>query len=62
VGGWPYNESDHMEIGNTGWIPVGEGAFLNKVNGHTIDELGREYDEYGLLISDPEEENEQDRN
>jgi hypothetical protein len=47
-----------MEIGTTGWIPVGEGAFLNKTNGHTIDELGREYDEHGLLIFDPKEENE----
>jgi len=21
---WPYNEDDHMEIGTTGWVPVGE--------------------------------------
>lgn len=51
---WPYNEDDYMEIGNTGWIPVGEGLFLNKDNGHTIDEVGREFDEYGVLVYDPE--------
>lgn len=56
--GWPYNEDDHMEIGDTGWIPIGEGAFLNKITGHTIDEIGREYDSEGLLIFDPQEENE----
>ena len=43
-----------MEIGTSGWVPVGEGSFLNKNNGHTIDELGREYDENGRLIYDPE--------
>jgi len=51
---WPYNEDDHMEIGNTGWVPVGEGLFLNKHNGHTIDELGREFDQNGILVYDPE--------
>lgn len=51
---WPYNEDDFMEMGHTGWVPVGEGSFLNKYNGHTLDELGREFDEYGVLIYDPE--------
>lgn len=53
---WPYNEDDHMEIGDTGWVPVGEGLFLNKTNGHTIDEMGREFDEKGVLIHDPNED------
>jgi hypothetical protein len=56
--GWPYNEEDHMEIGNSGWIPVGEGSFLNKHNGHIIDEMGREYDEKGVLVYDPQDEDE----
>lgn len=53
---WPYNEGDFMELGNSGWIPVGEGSYLNKHNGHTIDELGREYDEKGRKIYDPLED------
>ncbi len=56
--GWPYNEDDHMELGESGWIPVGEGIYKNKYNDHIIDELGREYDEKGLLIYDPEQEKE----
>lgn len=55
---WPYNEGDFMEIGDSGWVPVGEGTFLNRHTGHTIDEMGREYDEHGVLIYDPESENE----
>lgn len=51
MGGWPYNEDDHMEIGDTGWVPIGEGTFRNKYNGHIIDETGAEYDEKGNLIS-----------
>jgi hypothetical protein len=50
---WPYNEDDHMEIGVTGWIPIGEGFFKNRYNNHIIDETGREYDEDGILIYDP---------
>lgn len=53
---WPYNEDDFMEIGNTGWVPIGEGVYLNKYNSHTIDELGREYDEKGILIYDPKDD------
>jgi hypothetical protein len=45
-----------MEIGDSGWIPVGEGSYLNKHNGHTVDELGREYDEKGRKIYDPLED------
>jgi hypothetical protein len=52
---WPYNEEDFMEIGKTGWIPVGQGSYLNKHTGHTIDELGREYNEKGVLIYDPQD-------
>lgn len=52
---WPYNEQDHMEIGDSGWIPVGEGCYLNKHTGHVIDELGREFDDKGKIIYDPDE-------
>jgi hypothetical protein len=51
---WPYNEDDYMEIGETGWVPVGQGTYINKYNGHILDEMGREYDEGGNLIYDPE--------
>jgi hypothetical protein len=50
---WPYNEDDRMEIGETGWIPIGQGSYLNKYNNHVLDELGREFDENGYLIYDP---------
>ena len=30
---WPYVEDDHMEIGNSGWVPVGEGLFKNMKTG-----------------------------
>lgn len=50
------NDDDHMEIGETGWIPAGQGTFINKYNGHVLDELGREYDENGNIIYDPEKE------
>jgi len=51
---WPYNEDDFMEIGETGWVPAGQGTFINKYNGHILDELGREYDPDGNIIYDPE--------
>jgi hypothetical protein len=53
---WPYNEDDHMELGSTGWVSVGEGTYLNKYTNHTIDEFGREYDANGIIIYDPENE------
>lgn len=52
----PYEEDDYMEIGNSGWIPIKNGCYKNKHNGHIIDEMGKEYDEDGELIYDPEEE------
>ena len=52
---WPYNEDDNMEIGTTGWIPVGEGSFRNKITGHIIDESGIEYDEFGNIVSHPDD-------
>lgn len=57
MGGWPYNEDDNMEIGGTGWVPVGEGLFRNKYTGHIIDEFGVEYNEDGEVVSE-EDENE----
>ncbi len=50
---WP--SDDYMEIGETGWIPTKNGCYVNKHNGHTIDEMGKEYDEEGNLIFDPNE-------
>lgn len=49
---WPYSEDDHMEIGDTGWVAVGEGVWKNVKTGATIDELGNEYDSNGNLVSD----------
>lgn len=49
----PSDHNDYMEIGETGWMPVAEGWFFNKNTRHSIDELGREYDENGDLIFDP---------
>lgn len=57
MSGWPYNESDEMEIGSTGWVPFGESKFINKHTRHIIDEFGREFDENGNMIFDPNEEN-----
>lgn len=52
----PYEDDDHMEIGDSGWFPIQNGCYKNKYNGHTIDEMGKEYDKNGQLIYDPEEE------
>lgn len=52
---WPYIEDDHMEIGKTGWIPVGEGKFKNINTGNIIDENGIEYDSEGNIVEDFEE-------
>lgn len=53
---WPYVEDDHMEIGQSGWISIGEGLFRNKYTGHIIDESGTEYDKDGNIVSSFEEE------
>jgi hypothetical protein len=42
-----------MELGTTGWIPIGEGSFKHKLTGHTIDYTGIEYDENGKIVIDP---------
>ena len=52
---WPYEENDFMEMGDSGWVPIGQGSYLNKYTGHTVDEIGREFDEKGNLIYDPNE-------
>ena len=49
----PSNQDDFIEIGETGWVPVAQGAFLNKVTGHIIDETGIEYDQNGNIVYDP---------
>ena len=46
-----------MELGTTGWVPIGEGSYLNKHTGHNMDELGNEYDEKGIKIYSPGEDN-----
>ena len=53
---WPYEEDDFMELGESGWIPVKNGGYKNKYTGHTLDESGREYDENGVLIFEPDED------
>lgn len=55
---WPYIEGDFMEIGNSGWISVGEGKFININTGHSIDKNGNEYDEDGIMVAEhrPEED------
>jgi hypothetical protein len=53
---WPYNEDDFMEIGDTGWRPVGEGRYTNIHTGHTIDENGNEFDAEGNLVESQEKE------
>lgn len=53
---WPYEENDQMEIGESGWVASKNGGYKNIYNGHTIDESGKEYDENGLLIFDPDKE------
>lgn len=52
---WPSEEDDHMELGNSGWILAMEGWYFNKNTRHTMDDIGREYDENGVLIYDPNE-------
>ena len=54
---WPYEEHDHMEIGSSGWAPTKNGCYVNIYNNHTLDEMGREFDERGNLIFDPYDEN-----
>jgi hypothetical protein len=38
-----FNNDDFMEIAETGWMPVGDGCYLNKFNWHTIDQIGSLY-------------------
>lgn len=45
-----YKDDDFMEMGNTGWIPVAEGWFMNRYTRHMVDEMGNEYDENGNII------------
>ena len=52
---WPYNEDDHMEIGDTGWVAIGEGLWRNLNTGHVIDEMGNEFDSKGCLVNKPDE-------
>lgn len=52
---WPRVEDDFMEIGESGWVAVGEGWFLNKATGHTINECGVEFDPSGNIVYDPNE-------
>lgn len=53
---WPYIEDDFMEIGNSGWVAVGEKLYKNMINNHTIDENGIEYDAQGNIVYDPRED------
>lgn len=49
---WPYLEDDFMEIGDTGWVTIGEGWMKHKMTGHKIDPDGNEYDKDGNLIEE----------
>jgi uncharacterized protein YuzE len=54
---WPYIEDDFMEIGDSGWVSIGEGLFRNIKTGHTIEEeTGIEYDKDGNVVVYPEDE------
>ena len=50
------NYYDEMEIGGSGWVPTKDGGYKNIYTNHVIDHIGREYDENGILIYDPEED------
>lgn len=52
------NYYDEMEIGKSGWVPFKDG-FKNINNGHTIDSLGREFDENGVMIFDSTKEDQE---
>jgi hypothetical protein len=39
-----------MELGTSGWAPLGEGRYKNIYTGNTLDEMGNEYDTNGNLI------------
>lgn len=54
-----HNHNDEMELGNSGWIPFKDG-YKNIHNGHTMDFLGREFDENGVMIYDPTEDEQND--
>lgn len=49
---WPYLEDDHMEIGDSGWVSIGEGWMQNKSSGHKISPDGIQYDENGNEIKE----------
>jgi len=48
-----HNQYDEMELGDSGWIATADG-YRNIYNNHTIDHAGREFDENGVLVFDPE--------
>jgi hypothetical protein len=50
------NFDEHMELGTTGWVPIGNGSFKNIHNEHIIDAEGREFDKEGNIIFDPKED------
>ena len=47
---WLHSEDDQMELGTSGWAPLGEGKYKNIHTGNIIDEIGNEYDSIGNLI------------
>lgn len=46
---------DYMEIGDTGWVLLDEGWLYNKNSGRKRDPEGREFNEAGELVYDPED-------
>lgn len=53
---WPYIEGDFMEVGETGWVAIGENKYVNLRTGHTIEEDGKEYDQNGVLVDEHDTE------
>lgn len=50
------NEHDHMELGDSGFVPMEDGWVKNVKTGVTIAPDGRVFNEKGDLIEDPEED------
>lgn len=49
-----HDSSDHMELGDTGIIPMEDGWFKNTRTNQTMDPDGCVYDEHGNIIYDPD--------
>lgn len=48
-------DDDHMEMGDTGWVPKAKGWFYNATTGHWRDENGVEYDKFIEPLNDDDD-------